>query len=77
MKPEKVLTMAINTLTRWNQDVLDADGQDDLHALAQIQILKLALNDVGMNNGDKSKFRIGTREAIRLAYAVLDVEGVD
>lgn len=74
MKPEKVLTMAINTLTRWNDDVIETGERCDLHALAQIQILKLALNDVGITNGDKSKFRVGTREAIALAYAVLDIE---
>ena len=74
MKPEKVLTMAINTLTRWNDDVIETGERCDLHALAQIQILKLALNDVGRTNGDNTKFRIGTREAIALAYAVLDIE---
>ena len=77
MKPEQVLTMAINTLTRWNDDVIEAGEGRDLSALAQIKILKIALNDVILAAGDKAKFRIGTREAISLAYAVLDIDGTD
>ena len=74
MKPDQLLTIAINTLNRWNEDVIESGDGPDLAAVAQAKIIQIALNDVKAADGDKSKFRIGTREAIALAYAVLDID---
>lgn len=69
MKAEQLLTLAINTLHRWQDEVVER-GEEDLMIAPSIIILNYAL--ANLDNRTSAPVRHG----IALAYAVLGTEDV-
>ncbi len=72
MKAEQVLTLAINTLNRWNDEYIEAGETVDLVTTANIRFLESELAVIKMAGSNKTLWTKYTRIAIQLAYAVLD-----
>jgi hypothetical protein len=70
LKPELLLAKAINTLNRWNEDLLEEDEHLRPLYSANVAILEYSLLHV-----DNRKSPV-VRNAIALAYAVLGIEDV-
>jgi hypothetical protein len=68
MTPELLLSKAINTLNRWNEDLYEEDEAVKLMYSANVNILEYALMHV-----DQRKTP-AVRNAIALAYAILGME---
>lgn len=72
MKAEQVLTLAINTLNRWNNEYLEAGETIDLVTTANMKFLESELAVIKMAGSNKTLWTKYTRYAIQLAYAILD-----
>lgn len=68
MKAEQLLTKAINTLHRWDEELDLEEGRVNNINKAQVTILEYALNNL-----DNRK-TAPVRQAIALAYAILDLD---
>lgn len=68
MKPELLLTKAINTLNRWNEENLEDATQTSLLTSAQIAILEYTLANL------QHRKTAPVRHGIALAYAILELE---
>jgi hypothetical protein len=74
MKAEQLLTLAINTLTRWTEEYAELGEQPEATSPANLALLEYELNTVKAANGDKTLWRPTTRIAIQLAYAIMSIE---
>lgn len=71
MKPELLLTKAINTLNRWNEEVTEDAADQTLLTSAQMAILEYSLANLQHRN------TAPVRHGIALAYAILDLEEIN
>jgi hypothetical protein len=69
MKPEQLLTKALNTVRRWDEELEVEDGRS-----SNLNKATTAILEYGLNNLDYRK-TTPVRNAIALAYAILDLEG--
>lgn len=72
MKAEQVITLAINTLNRYNDEYIEAGETLDLVTTANLRFLECELKVVQDAGSNKSLWTKYTRYAIQLAYAILD-----
>lgn len=70
MKPELLLAKAINTLNRWNDELLEDDERLRPLYSANVASLEYALTHI------ENRHSPVVRNAIALAYAVLGMEDV-
>lgn len=72
MKAEQVVTLAINTLNRWNDEYIEAGNTVDLVNTANLCFLESELKVIHDAGSNKTLWTKYTRYAIQLAYAILD-----
>jgi hypothetical protein len=72
MKAEQVMTLAINTIKRWNDEYLEAGETLDLISVANLSFLESELKTIHAAGSNKNLWTQNTRYALQLAYAILD-----
>lgn len=74
MKAEQLLTLAINTLNRWNEEYEELGEKPEATTPANLALLEYELRTINAANGNKDLWKPTTRIAIQLAYAIMSIE---